>query len=68
VLCCVVLVGWCEQKGIPYDDKERWRVFHDPLKIDTASLPEPVIPEEEGAEESKEGEKKGMGGLLGGLF
>ena len=52
------------QKGIPYDDKERWRLFTDPLVIDTATLPEPIIPdeEEEGKEETKE-EKKG--GLLG---
>lgn len=44
-------------KGIPYDDKERWRVFHDPANIDVSILPEPVIPDEE--EEGEEGDKKG---------
>ena len=52
-------------KGIPYDDKERWRVFKDPCNIDESLLPEPVIPEEEGEGEEKEKEKEKKGGLLG---
>lgn len=41
-------------------------MFTDPLAIDTSTLPEPIIPDEEdeGKEEGKE-EKKGV---LGGLF
>lgn len=54
------------QKGIPYDDKERWRVFADPSSIDVSLLPEPIIPDEE--EEAKEGDEKGKKGGLLGLF
>lgn len=47
------------QKGIPYDDKERWRVFHDPSTIDVSLLPEPIIPDEEEGEGADGDKKKG---------
>lgn len=50
-------------KGIPYDDKSRWRLFKDPKNIDPSVLPDPILPEEDEPVEEKK-EKKGLLGLF----
>jgi hypothetical protein len=35
--CIIFHINWHEQKGIPVDDLNRWRVFKDPKIIDEVS-------------------------------
>jgi hypothetical protein len=44
-------------RGVPYDDKSRWRVFKNIRLIDIKELPEPIIKPKESVEKK---EKKGI--------